>query len=391
DEGGSSVRGLREEYALLSAKYADLVARGQYRWGFRLPEPGAPGQVSPGGRGVAVARDGRILFRDAIFTGLDRARWVLVSDPRGRPRSLAAWALRLIRELPAGRAVRSLRLSERGGPRLLALRLEVQQRRREVLIWAEDVTGSELQDLDLAQVRHSLIQQHRLLMLGEAAAAVAHDLGSTLRGLAFRAATLRRDAGVLRAHADTLAALEEGLSLATATVQRLHDFVRSGAPTLQSVDIAAVLRSAVALFQLELSANERPVRIDVDVPEVPPLRGPSADLSHLFLNLLRNASDAMPAGGAIHIRGRVTRTAVVLVFEDEGTGISPGLMHRVFEPFFTTKGPRGTGLGLWLAAGTMRRMGGSIVATPARKRGARFILTFPLRGAAVPAAGRPRR
>ena len=60
-------------------------------------------------------------------------------------------------------------------------------------------------------------------------------------------------------------------------------------------------------------------------------------------------------------------------------------MHRVFEPFFTTKGPQGTGLGLWLAAGTMRRMGGSIVATPARKRGTRFILTFPLRTAADPA------
>src|SRR5213075_1897910 len=124
------------------------------------------------------------------------------------------------------------------------LRVERQGRLPAFVVWAEDVTDLQAQEQDLAHGRQALIEQHRLLMLGEAAAAVAHDLGSTLRALAFRTSTLRRDGKVLRQHAETVAALEEGLGLATATVQRLHDFARSGVPRLQTVDLRAVLRSA---------------------------------------------------------------------------------------------------------------------------------------------------
>ena len=148
DEDGNPVRGLREKYAQLAAKYAELVARGQHRWGYRVAELGALGRPSPAGVGVAIARNGRMIFRDRAFVAMEQhARWIMVSNPRGPARQLGAWALRLIRELPAGRAVRSLRMHERPGGRLLSLRLEVQQRAGAVLIWAEDVTGSELQDL----------------------------------------------------------------------------------------------------------------------------------------------------------------------------------------------------------------------------------------------------
>jgi len=287
-------------------------------------------------------------------------------------------------EMPAGMATRALRLRDAGGTRLISLRLERQRRPPAFLIWAEDVTANELREHELAEVRQSLIQQHRLLMLGEAAAAVAHDLGSTLRGLAFRTASLRQDERMLSDHAETLGALEEGLQLATAMVQRLHDFARSGAPRLQAVDIGAVLHSAVALFELETEATRSKMRVRVSVPELPPMQASSADLSHLFLNLLRNAADAMPRGGEIRVRARVNRKAVVLVFEDQGVGVPPALMHRLFEAYFTTKGPHGTGLGLWLAAGTMRRMGGKIVASPKKGGGTRFTLTFP-RGLKLPA------
>lgn len=378
-------RVLREKYQELAAKYSALVGRSQQRWNFRDAMQNAVRGISSASLALAVAQEGRIVFRNAAYVELERGmRWTLASEPRRPPLPLRAWAIRTMDEMPAGMATRALRLRDPDGTRLISLRLERQRRPPAFLIWAEDVTAIELREIELAEVRQSLIQQHRLLMLGEAAAAVAHDLGSTLRGLAFRTASLRLDGRMLSEHAETLGALEEGLQLATAMVQRLHDFARSGAPRLQAVDIGAVLHSAVALFELETEATRSKVRVRLSVPELPPMQASSADLSHLFLNLLRNAADAMPRGGEIRVRARVNRKAVVLVFEDQGVGVPPALVHRLFEAYFTTKGPRGTGLGLWLAAGTMRRMGGKIVAAPKKGGGTRFTLTFP-RGLKLPA------
>jgi signal transduction histidine kinase len=63
---------------------------------------------------------------------------------------------------------------------------------------------------------------------------------------------------------------------------------------------------------------------------------------------------------------------------DEGRGISPEVRGRLFEPYFSTKGSGGTGLGLWLAAGTMERLGGSIQAVNRPRRGALVVLKFPI-------------
>src|SRR5204862_549591 len=91
-----------------------------------------------------------------------------------------------------------------------------------------------------------------------------------------------------------------------------------------------------------------------------------------------NARDAMPEGGTVTVAARREKNALVVTVSDEGTGLPASVQARLFEPFFTTKGSRGTGLGLWLAAGTMERLGGSIRAANLSRGGAIFVLTFPL-------------
>src|SRR5437764_858640 len=90
------------------------------------------------------------------------------------------------------------------------------------------------------------------------------------------------------------------------------------------------------------------------------------------------ARDAMPEGGTVTVAARREKNALVVTVSDEGTGLPASVQARLFEPFFTTKGSRGTGLGLWLAAGTMERLGGSIRAANLSRGGAIFVLTFPL-------------
>jgi signal transduction histidine kinase len=103
-----------------------------------------------------------------------------------------------------------------------------------------------------------------------------------------------------------------------------------------------------------------------------------SELSLLFVNLLRNGRDAMPKGGTVTIAARQERKTVVVTVADDGLGISPEVRGRLFEPYFSTKGSRGTGLGLWLAAGTMERLGGSIRAVNRPRRGTQFVLKFPI-------------
>jgi len=84
----------------------------------------------------------------------------------------------------------------------------------------------------------------------------------------------------------------------------------------------------------------------------------------------------MPEGGTVTVAAQRKNDSIVVTIADQGIGISPELQRRLFEPFFTTKGSRGTGLGLWLAAGTMQRLGGNIEASNRPRGGALFALTF---------------
>ena len=117
---------------------------------------------------------------------------------------------------------------------------------------------------------------------------------------------------------------------------------------MTSVDLNALLRDLIRLHSAR--ANERSTNIVLRCPDdLPVVRADPRQLIQLFLNLLNNAIEAMPAGGEItidatHYAG-AGQGAVAVKITDEGTGIDPSITVKVFEPFFTTK-TTGTGLGL---------------------------------------------
>jgi nitrogen-specific signal transduction histidine kinase len=94
-----------------------------------------------------------------------------------------------------------------------------------------------------------------------------------------------------------------------------------------------------------------------------------SEIVQVITNLLLNALDATPAGGQVvahlypapsWLREIHARYGYCLSIADTGTGVAPQDRARIFQPFFTTKGERGTGLGLWVSAGIIDRIGGSI-------------------------------
>ncbi|MGV8039208.1 MAG: ATP-binding protein [Thermoanaerobaculaceae bacterium] len=110
-----------------------------------------------------------------------------------------------------------------------------------------------------------------------------------------------------------------------------------------------------------------------------PVVADRSKLDQVLLNLVINASDAMPAGGPITIRTGATESQEVWVeVEDRGSGISDGVLDRIFEPFFTTKDPdRGTGLGLAVAHTIVEERGGRFEVTTRVGRGSTFRAVLP--------------
>jgi len=143
------------------------------------------------------------------------------------------------------------------------------------------------------------------------------------------------------------------LPIEVARIVRLADRLRLMAPSeggkLSVVALPPLLNDIVAIHSP--TAQEQRVKISLQCPEeLPKIQGDPSQLVQLFVNLLRNAIEAMPDGGTVGIEAeflssRTTGDRVIVRVIDEGPGIDPAVRAKIFEPFFTTK-PSGTGLGL---------------------------------------------
>lgn len=244
------------------------------------------------------------------------------------------------------------------------------------LTGAEGARGAG-RDRELTLTREELLYRERLRVLGLLAASIAHDLGNTLRGASFQLTTILERALSESERAQAIAGVAKRVEIASEAIARLHDFARTGELRMGAVKLDRIVAQAAALVDTDFRSSASPVRIRIEFQELPPIRGSAAELSLLFVNLLCNARDAMPEGGEVTIRGELTRKGVVVTIEDLGTGFSPEVERRLFEPFFTTKGSKGVGLGLWLASGTMERLGGRIRAINRLDEGALIELIFP--------------
>jgi len=163
-------------------------------------------------------------------------------------------------------------------------------------------------------------------------------------------------------------------------MQRLVDRLRTlsrpaGGPRVP-LDVRAPLSEALELMQP--TVEEKGLAMTAQLGDRPCLvLGNHLELHELFLNLVLNAHDATPGGGAIVVDLSESDTQVTLTVADTGPGISPELLERVFEPFFTTK-PRGSGLGLAISAGIAQAHGARLRAHNRPAGGAAFTVEFPL-------------
>lgn len=227
-----------------------------------------------------------------------------------------------------------------------------------------------------------LMHSERLASIGRLAAGVAHEIGNPITGIACLAQNLRDESD----QAEALEAAEQILEQThrvSRIVQSMVNFAHVGSRhnnANDEVDLHACTNEATHLLSL---SRKGPEVIYVNLCDnTHRVAGDSQRLVQVLINLLGNARDASTDGDNITIRTQQNEHQVLLLIEDQGSGIEQSCKDRLFEPFFTTKEPgTGTGLGLALVYSIIEEHYGQItVDSPideVTQRGTRFTITLP--------------
>jgi signal transduction histidine kinase len=218
----------------------------------------------------------------------------------------------------------------------------------------------------------ALLRSERLAAIGRIAAQITHEIRNPLSSISLNAEELGERAPQARDLCDAI--VREVDRLAGITEEYLR-FARLPKPQLQRADVNETLRDLLDFVRPELEAGG--VELTVSLASgLPRVLADVAQLRQLLLNLLRNAREAMPAGGELLVASRGSEGAVEIQVKDGGPGIPPERMARIFDPFFTTKA-RGTGLGLAMAQEIAQEHGGQLSCESAVGEGTTFTLRLP--------------
>ncbi len=272
--------------------------------------------------------------------------------------------------------------------RILRSLVEERTRAQEALAESNRKLEQALEDLQRAQ--ESMVQQERLRALGQMASGVTHDFNNALTPIVGFTDFLLVRPQILDDREKTLTYLTNintAAKDAANVVKRLREFYRARdeAEVFPLVGIDAIVRQATAMTQPKWKdqalAKGISIEVQTDLTETPLISGNASDLREMLTNVIFNAVDAMPEGGAIILRSRVDGAFVALEVADTGTGMTDEVRNRCLEPFFTTKGDEGTGLGLPMVYGIVRRHGGTVQIESTPGKGTTFRIRLPIRPA----------
>lgn len=214
------------------------------------------------------------------------------------------------------------------------------------------------------------------------AAGIAHEIGNPLNSIAIHLALLQKE--IKNIHPPQKERFEKALGVLQSETGRLDRIVRNflkaaRKPPLRfrHENLNQILRSAIEFMSPELAENKIQIQLKTD-ENIPSFLMDRERLHQAFINLLKNALEAMPRGGRILIRASLKDKIAVVVFKDEGEGISEQDLPHIFEAYFTTK-TEGSGLGLMTVWRTIEEHGGHIEVASRPKEGSTFTLLLPLR------------
>jgi two-component system, NtrC family, sensor kinase len=227
------------------------------------------------------------------------------------------------------------------------------------------------------QLEQQLLQREKLSSIGLLAAGVAHEVNTPLAGISSYAQMLLQQVEEEDPKHKLLEKIRQQTLRASGIVNNLLNFSRTGDAQFREMDLNRVLDDTIQLLEPQLRSAKFDLARNFG-QDLPAAYGSASKLQQVFMNLILNARDAMPAGGRLTINTRLVDTSLVVDFRDTGVGIAPENIARIYDPFFTTKEVgQGTGLGLALSYGIIQEHGGRIFVESRPGEGAHFTIKLP--------------
>jgi signal transduction histidine kinase/FixJ family two-component response regulator/predicted negative regulator of RcsB-dependent stress response len=230
------------------------------------------------------------------------------------------------------------------------------------------------------ELREKATHAEKMAALGELSFGVAHNVNNTLTGILGRAQLLLRtkDAGKINSGIEMIVkSAEDGAQI----IRRIQDFARKQpSRKFEAVSVADLLKDVCEMSRprWESPLDGPQIRLALVADCTASVLGDPVELREVLVNMIYNAIDAMPSGGEIRMSSHEANGRVILSITDNGIGMSPEVKSRLFDPFFTTKGKSGTGMGMAVSFGIIRRHNGSIEVESEPGRGASFRICLPM-------------
>ena len=248
---------------------------------------------------------------------------------------------------------------------------------------------------DITQTRkaeEALRRSEKLAAVGQLASSIAHEINNPLEAVTNLLYLIRNARSLPEMQAYAVQAESELARVADITTQTLRFHRQQSSAAL--VDLNETLPAVLRLYTTRL--RSRGIQLHMDLQPSPAAMLLEGDMRQVLNNLVRNALDAMPAGGHLYLRLRSATCpgtgapGLRITIADTGTGFLPEIRAHLFEPFYTSKEITGTGLGLWISKGIVDKHAGHIgmhscqqgMGAPGR-HGTVFALWLPLQPPAV--------
>ncbi len=238
---------------------------------------------------------------------------------------------------------------------------------------------------DAKKLQNQMAQNEKLASIGQLAGGFAHEINNPLGGILVFSQMMLREMKKTGKHYQDVVEIEHAARRCKSIVENLLAYSRQRPvkPLLEPVDIHELIQSSLKLATLGLAkTTHHETKLNLKAP-IHTLISDKNRLTQVFINLFKNAFQAMAKGGQLSVStsSNSVRTQHFLLVEvaDRGCGISPADLIKIFEPFFTTKDPgQGTGLGLSIVHGIMQDLGGTIEVKSKINKGTTFSLSFPV-------------
>jgi PAS domain S-box-containing protein len=242
-----------------------------------------------------------------------------------------------------------------------------------------EVIGHIINFKDLTEVvaiRRELLQKERLSAMGELVARVAHEMRNPLFGMTAVGQILDMELQLNPAQKQLIDSFQKEARRLNTLVEDLLECTRELRIRREKVNFLKIIDASIQVN--DMFAREKKIKITSDTPVQDLWIWADPDkLEQVLVNLLRNAVDATPPGGAIRLAATADDKNVRFRVVDKGHGISDVLADKIFEVFYTTK-KNGTGMGLSISRNITEAHGGSLTACNNIDGGATFTVTLPL-------------